>query len=201
MTKLNLFNVAKKLREMKKTVFTPQDMILMFGATKRAVNGFLSYNSKNNRIIKLKKSLYALRDEYASLYLIGNKAYSPSYISFETALSYHHLIPETVYSITSATSKISRDWVINDIHYLYRSIKQSAYSGYEIIFAEDNHIRMATPEKALADYLYFIYLGKIKTWNDRLDTSSIDKNKLKKYLLLFSNKKIIDFSKKFITDL
>ncbi len=201
MTKLNLIDVGKKLREMKKTVFTPQDMIMMFGATKRAVNGFLSYNSKNNRIIKLKKSLYVLKDEYASLYLIANKAYSPSYISFETALSYHHLIPETVYSITSATTKTSRDWVIGEVYYLYRTIKQSAYFGYEIKFAEDNQIRMATPEKALADYLYFIYLGKIKTWNDRLDTTLVNKKKLKEYLLLFSNKKFLYFSKKYIANL
>lgn len=198
MTKLNLLDVRKKLVEMKKTVFTPQDIILIFGATKRAVNGFLSYNSKKNRIIKLKKSLYALKDEYISPYLIANKAYSPSYISFESAFSYHHLIPETVYSITSATSKTSRDLIINEINYLYRTIKKEAYTGYVLKVIEDNQIQIATPEKALADYLYFIYLGKIKTWNDRLDIKSIDKKRLKECLLLFSNKKFLNFSKKYL---
>jgi predicted transcriptional regulator of viral defense system len=198
MTKLNLLNVGKKLKETKKTIFTPQDMILMFGATKRAVNGFLSYNSKKDRIIKLKKSLYGLKDEYISPYLIANKAYSPSYISFETALSYYHLIPETVYSITSATTKTSRDWTINETNCLYRTIKQEAYIGYVTKVIEDNQIYMATPEKALADYFYFIYLGKIKTLNDRLNFTLINKKKLKEYLLLFSNKKFLSFSKKYL---
>lgn len=198
MTKLNLLDVGKKLKEMKKTVFTPQDMILMFRATKRAINGFLSYNSKKNRIIKLKKSLYAVKDEYINPYLIANRAYSPSYISFETALSYYHLIPETVYSVTSATTKTSRDWTINEINYLYRTIKKEAYTGYVLKVIEDNQIQIATPEKALVDYLYFIYLGKIKTWNDRLDIALINKKILKEYLLLFANKKFLNFSKKYL---
>ena len=198
MTKLNLLNIEKKLRAMQKTIFTPQDLILVFGASKRAVNGFLSYNTKKNKIIKLKKSLYALKDEYISPYLIANNSYLPSYISFETALSFYHLIPEAVYSVISATTKTSRDWTINESNYLYRTIKKEAYTGYVLKVIEDNQIQIATPEKALADYLYFIYLGKIKTWNDRLDMRSIDKKILKEYLLLFTNKKFINFSKKYL---
>ena len=198
MTKLNLLNIEKKLRAMQKTIFTPQDLILVFGASKRAVNGFLSYNTKKNKIIKLKKSLYALKDEYISPYLIANNSYLPSYISFETALSFYHLIPEAVYSVISATTKTSRDWTIKESNYLYRTIKKEAYTGYVLKVIEDNQIQIATPEKALADYLYFIYLGKIKTWNDRLDMRSIDKKILKEYLLLFTNKKFINFSKKYL---
>lgn len=198
MIKLNLLDVRNKLVEIKRSVFTPQDLIMMSGAKKRAVSGFLSYNTKKNKIIKLKKSLYALKKEYISPYLIANRSYLPSYISFETALSYHHLIPETVYSITSATTKTSRDWTINGANYLYRTIKKEAYTGYVLKVVEDNQIQIATPEKALADYLYFIYLGKIKTWNDRLDIRSIDKKRLKEYLLLFANKKFLNFSKKYL---
>ena len=40
-----------------------------------------------------------------TFFLIANKIYNPSYVSFEMALSYYRLIPEGVYSITSATAK------------------------------------------------------------------------------------------------
>ncbi|GAI56933.1 unnamed protein product, partial [marine sediment metagenome] len=35
------------------------------------------------------------------LFKIANRIYLPSYISLESALSYYHLIPESVYGITS----------------------------------------------------------------------------------------------------
>jgi predicted transcriptional regulator of viral defense system len=160
----------------------------------------LSYNSTKNRITKLKKSLYSIKDEYTNHYLIANKAYQPSYISFETALSYHNLIPEIVYSITSATAKSSRNWEIGNIDYDYRTIKQTAYTGYIVGNMDGTKFYIATPEKALADYLYFLYLGK-SVWNDRLDIRTINKKKLKEYLLLFSKNKLLNFSKKYIPNL
>jgi predicted transcriptional regulator of viral defense system len=39
------------------------------------------------------------------LFEIANRIYSPSYISFETALFWHGLIPESVYGITSASTR------------------------------------------------------------------------------------------------
>ncbi|MCG2758861.1 MAG: hypothetical protein L6263_10560, partial [Desulfobacteraceae bacterium] len=39
------------------------------------------------------------------LFEIANRIYSPSYISFEMALSYYQIIPERVYGLTSATSR------------------------------------------------------------------------------------------------
>ncbi|HSW71384.1 MAG TPA: hypothetical protein VLH77_05335 [Gammaproteobacteria bacterium] len=36
--------------------------------------------------------------------------YGPSYISLESALSFHKLIPETVYTVTSTTVKRSREF-------------------------------------------------------------------------------------------
>jgi predicted transcriptional regulator of viral defense system len=43
------------------------------------------------------------------LFEIANRIYAPSYVSFEMALSYYGLIPESVFAITSAsTRKTSR---------------------------------------------------------------------------------------------
>ena len=39
------------------------------------------------------------------LFEIANRIYNPSYISFEMALAYYGLIPESVYGITSASTR------------------------------------------------------------------------------------------------
>ncbi len=196
MKKLNLHEVKERLDEMDLSIFTPHDIKLLFPVTERAINGFLSYNTANNKIIKLKKGVYAAK-KYVSPFHIAGKLYRPSYISLETALSYYSLIPETVYAITSVTSKSSRAWEIQGIEYTYQKIKQEAYTGYVTKTIEEKQVFIAAPEKALADYCYFLYLRKKKIWNDRLRLDSIKIDELRRYLELF-NKDMILFIKKFI---
>lgn len=199
MKKLNLVQLQEKLEELKRPVFTPQDIKLFFNPSDRALNAFLSYNSKKNRLIKLKKALYGLKTKYTNPLLIANRAYQPSYISFETALSYYHLIPEIVYSITSATSKASRLWSIQQTSYVYRKIKQEAFNGYIAKTIENVQVVIALPEKALADYCYFIYLGKIKDQNNRLKIRNINLDKFKIWLDLFNNEGFKKFIKKYLS--
>jgi len=201
MVKLNLFKLQEKLDEAGKPIFSPQDVKLFFAASDRAINGFLTYNSQKKRIIKLKKGLYAIKKSDTNHFAIANRAYQPSYISFETALSYYHLIPETVYSITSATSQTSRQFDIQNINYSYRKIKKNAYTGYLINTTESQPILIASPEKAVADYCYFILLGKIGSWNDRLDLRKIKLEKVRQYLSLFGDQKFINRLKKYLPDL
>jgi len=61
-----------------------------------------------NLIIRIKRGLYALPDTQLSELFIANKLFEPSYISREFALSYHRIIPETVYEITSVTTKTTQ---------------------------------------------------------------------------------------------
>lgn len=201
MKNLNLLKLQETLEAVGKPIFSPQDVKLFFGSGDRAINGFLTYNSQRNRIIKLKKGLYALKKSIADHFTIANRAYQPSYISFETALSYYHLIPETVYSVTSATSQTSRQFDIQKINYSYRKIKKSAFTGYIVGNTENQPFLIAGPEKAVADYCYFFLLGKIGSWNDRLDLSRIKLQKVKYYLNLFVEKKNLKRLKKYLPNL
>jgi predicted transcriptional regulator of viral defense system len=200
MQKLNLNTLEGMLKTHHKKLFTPQDVILLTQASKRATEAFLSYNAKRNRVKRLKNGLYALNNEYVSPYLIGNTLYQPSYISLETALSFYSVIPETVYSITSVTTKPTREFTTNGVHYVYHRVKQEAFTGYDVRDAEGEKIFFATPEKALADYCYFMYLGK-KSWNDRTDLRHIDKRKLKAYIAGFNNKGLLRRTRRYILPL
>ena len=68
----------------------------------------LSEWQKKGYIKKIIKGYYLFSDvdiNENTLLAIANKIYKPSYISFETAMSYYRLIPESIYMITSASTR------------------------------------------------------------------------------------------------
>ena len=57
--------------------------------------------SDNGEIIKLTKNLYETNVNTEG-YLVANTIYLPFHLSFDYALSYHGLIPKTIYTYTNA---------------------------------------------------------------------------------------------------
>lgn len=85
----------------------------------------------------------------------ANKIYSPSYISLETALSYHGLIPEGVFATTSVTTKNTSTFTTPFGEFTYRNIKPEVFFGYSIIRQNNVPAAIAEPEKALLDFIWF----------------------------------------------
>ena len=116
---------------------------------------------RSGGILRLKKGLYchagaietgALRKE-----LIGNLLYGPSYVSLQTALAIHRLIPEYVHHVTSVTTAKAKRYITPVGAFVYRSVPVSYYwRGVELTGAAPftAYLR-ATAEKALADTVYF----------------------------------------------
>lgn len=92
-------------------------------------------------------------DEFA-LFILANKIYDPSYISFESALSFYHLIPESVYGITSASTLVTRAFKTPMANFKYHSLKPGLFFGYELISHNGKHGKIACREKAILDYFY-----------------------------------------------
>src|SRR5882762_3220885 len=63
------------------------------------------------------------------LYLTANRIYSPSYVSFESALAYYRLIPEGVYTITSATTLKTHQFATSLGAFTYRHLKTELMFG------------------------------------------------------------------------
>src|SRR5258708_23102619 len=104
---MNWLQVDRAARQRGLTLFSPQDLRHLLGASEMSVRFLLTRANKRGDVIKLRRELYTLPDQPASDLEIANRLYRPSYVSFEYALAYHHLIPESVYEITSATSRTS----------------------------------------------------------------------------------------------
>jgi len=126
---------------------------------------FPNFDSKNllrwqqkKHIIKLRNGYYQLADRNTShhLFLVANQIYMPSYISLETALSFHGIIPEAVYTIQSVTTLKTMSFTNLLGNFQYRSIQASLYFGYQLLQNDaSTAFRMASPEKAILDFLYF----------------------------------------------
>lgn len=88
------------------------------------------------------------------LYLSANRIYSPSYISFESALAYYRLIPEGVYTITSATTLKTHQFTTSVGAFSYRHLKPELMFGYRLVEVAGQRFKIAEPEKLLLDYMY-----------------------------------------------
>lgn len=179
------------------TIFTLKDFQRVFQLSRHKVKYFLEKESKKGLFLRLKKGLYSLRTDLPSEEEIANRLYKPSYISFEYALGTYSILPEMTYSVTSATTKPTRIFTIEGKAFSYFTIKKEAYTGYTLVKQEKKTFLMAEREKALVDYLYFVVLGK-KSYNDRLNTSSLKKEKLLLYASLYHRDKLIRLIEKLI---
>jgi predicted transcriptional regulator of viral defense system len=193
--KLNPIMVQTELKNKGFSVFTPKEFARIFDVSAGATQQFIHAHTEKKFFTKLRNGLYALEEKRPPIYFVANKLYRPSYVSLETALSYYGIIPETVYSITSVTSKPTQEFETLGMAFTYTRIKQIAFQGYTVKKENDKTFFIAEPEKALADYLYLVSIGK-KTWNDRFYIKNISREKLNAYTGLFGRKKITELIEK-----
>jgi len=189
--------VQEVLLEHGMTVFSNNEFRRLFQTTPIQTKKFLEDYTKRGLLQRLKRGLYALQIQPPSEEEIANALIHPSYLSFEYALAYHNILPEMVYTITSATTKDTRSFVIEDKTFNYYSIKKVAYKGYTVVKkGERQRILIAEPEKALADYLYFVSLKK-KPVNDRLRLTHLNRDKFMAYIKLFNRPALMKLVKKY----
>jgi predicted transcriptional regulator of viral defense system len=87
-------------------------------------------------------------------YRISNCIYQPSYVSLESALSYYGIIPEGVYSQQAISTRKTNSFQTPLGHFNYRNLQPAFFFGYRILYYGELPISMATPEKAILDFLY-----------------------------------------------
>ena len=187
--KLKPILVQEVLREKGPLLFSPDEFCRIFSVSLSAAQEFIK-GHKADLFIKFRNGLYTLKTDPVTELEIANRLYFPSYISFEYALAHYRIIPESVYSVTSATLKITREFVVQGKTYEYSRIKKNAYRGYRSEKKGRAAILIAEPEKAFVDYLYFVDL-KLKSLNERLNLGRIKKSGVLHYASLFGRKSLM----------
>jgi hypothetical protein len=113
----------------------------------------------SGKLLHIRRGLYYLTEQSGHLtkphpFELAHFIYAPSYISFESALSYHGFIPEAVYSITCACTKRNKafETPLGKFNYLKLPVK-NFYIAVELMTEGSYHFFMAKPWKAICDYI------------------------------------------------
>ncbi len=115
----------------------------------------------SGRLVALRRGVYALADAYRKRdphpFETANRLVEPSYVSLESALAFHGLIPEAVFETTNVTTARSGIFHTQFGRFSYRHIAPGMMWGYESVkvgAAPRAVALIARPEKALLDLAY-----------------------------------------------
>ena len=149
----------KVLEILKKDVFTDQDVAMLFPGSNDSRYGLMKRALKSGQIIRLRRGIYCLSKKHQrhgiNLYALGQQLYGPSFVSMESALLYHGWIPEGVFFTTCVCMKKSLSFATPLGRFDYRHVPSIVfYEGVERIEEQQEAYFMASPWKALCDYVY-----------------------------------------------
>ncbi|MGE4510746.1 MAG: hypothetical protein AB7D43_06570 [Sulfurimonadaceae bacterium] len=143
------------------SIFSHEMLYSLLEKSVSNVNDKISNLVKSGELVRLKKGFYTFSKAYLTrpvdLISVANTLYTPSYVSFDYALSYYGMIPERVSEITSATSKNAKLFETPVGRFSYKKIPIKAYSiGVDWLYDNVEGGRfIATPEKALCDKIRY----------------------------------------------
>ena len=114
---------------------------------------------KSGKLIQLRRGLYTVAPPYTSdkphSFTVAGRLIWPSYVSLQSALSWHGLIPEAVPVTTSITTRRPGSNKTPLGLFQYRHVKPAFFWGYaETRFDNGQTAFIARPEKALLDLCY-----------------------------------------------
>ena len=133
--------------------------LLAGGDPPHEVSRQLSRWSASGRLLRLRREVYAVAAPFATSepdrFAAAGVIRKPSYISLQSALAYHGVIPEAVPGVTSVTTGRPGRFDTPIGVFQYRHIHRDLFWGYRRIdVGEGEAAFVATPEKSLLDLFH-----------------------------------------------
>lgn len=135
----------------------------MLGGSDERRYGQVNRALKTGELLRVKRGLYVLADKYRDFpvhpFALAQQLMPASYISAESALSYHGWIPEAVRSVVSVTAKGKSVSYEHDTLGLYEFRRMSVKPGYFLQAVTRYELQhqvalIAEPMRALLDLVY-----------------------------------------------
>jgi len=148
------------LEKAERGVFTRDQAALWVGNRGARLDALLKRAVASREIWRIRSGLYCLSDRYSRDRVnpleFAIRIHGPSYVSLETALSYHGWIPEAVHAITSSSTGRSRSFETAIGLFSFTRVPQRRFlAGVRRVSEEGRGaFFLATPLKALADHVY-----------------------------------------------
>jgi predicted transcriptional regulator of viral defense system len=190
----NLLEQLKNLPYFEKN--TVYQLGLQLGLKDKTIDTYISRFLRYKEILPLKNGLYVSTDffeknrgDISYSFYLANILRPPSFISSWTALQYYNLATEAVYSISSVTLKVTRNYQTKAGNFSYQSIRKDLFTDFELVKGKFDFF-IASPAKALFDLLYFrtrqfkgMNLEDIKKLIEelRIDLDEMDKAEQEKF--------------------
>lgn len=191
---MQFYDFERKLKEY--PLFTASEAKLVFLEQKNILVQ-IAFWIKKGYLKKIKDGLYILSSASKNIspMLLAGKIYEPSYLSLEFALNYYGIIPDIPGTITSVTSKTTKYFKTGFGYFTYQKIKPDFFTGYEARVENNIPFNIATPEKALIDFLYLNknkFVAEIDFWKEmRIDEDfKFQNKKLELYKNILNDKKV-----------
>ncbi|PIP27900.1 MAG: hypothetical protein COX29_04050 [Candidatus Moranbacteria bacterium CG23_combo_of_CG06-09_8_20_14_all_35_22] len=201
---MNIFEFKKKVKEL--PYFETKELRLILGSdfTSTTLVNLKNWVNKNY-LIMLRRGLYAIAEELddVDLMAFATKIYQPSYVSMEMALSFYGIIPEAVFTVTSVTTRKTKEFRTVKGNFSYQKIKKVAFGGYETKKIGKISFNLALPEKAIVDFLYLnrnILNGQAEQFSEYRfnEDFKYDAKKMLDFAKAFQNKKVLFLTNNFI---
>ncbi|OGT38622.1 MAG: hypothetical protein A3F11_00765 [Gammaproteobacteria bacterium RIFCSPHIGHO2_12_FULL_37_14] len=175
--------LESKLRNYPRPYLTDAELAFLLDGTPDSRYGKVKRLLAQGKLLHIRRGLYSLTDVVGCKvkphpYELAQYVYGPSYISLESALSFHRLIPEGVYTVTNATGKRSKEFhsSLGVFSYLHLPL-ENLFTGVELVNENGRQFFVAKPWKAICDYV-FCYKKDWKGLEPLLENLRIDLDSL-----------------------
>jgi predicted transcriptional regulator of viral defense system len=151
--------IEHKMRNYPTSCFTNTEFEAIFKLTNDQKYGRIKRSIQKGDLLHIRRGLYCLNDRLTHKKIhpfeLAQKICWPSYISLESALAHHELIPEAVYNITSVTTKRSKSFNTPLGNFSFHKLPdKNFFIDVERVKEIDSYFFIAKPWKAILDYIY-----------------------------------------------
>lgn len=175
----------ESLKKINKLYYTTLDLAAIGSYSSQSLYVVLNRLVKQGHLIRLTHGIYILPEHYGEIEKIANILYSPSYLSFESALAKYGVISQIPYTLLFATPLKTKKVRLDKYRVEYKKIKKEYFYGYQI--AKDG-LYIATPEKAVFDIYYFTLLGRMTFDFGSIDFSKLETAKIIRWIRNYLNR-------------
>jgi len=176
-------NLVAKLYQTTKTILTNKDLSLIWEETNPDnLKAKTAYYVKQGTLIRLTRGVFA-KDKNYNVKELAASIYTPSYISFETALREAGVIFQ-YYDTIFVAGPYPINKKIDKNSFTYRKMKDSVlYSSIGV--KSENNYSIATPERAFLDTIYLFPKYHFD------DLKAIDWERCQELVKIYDNKELI----------
>lgn len=161
-------NLEKILLTYARPYLTEAELKTLLNGTSNSRYSKIKRMLAQGKLLHVRRGLYCITEKLGfskkpHSFELAQFIYGPSYISLESALSYYHLIPEAVYTITSVAGKRAKNFKTPLGVFDYQTVPlENLYSEVKLVQENGRLFLIAKPWKAICDYV-FCYR---KNWNN-----------------------------------